>query len=78
MRSSINSDELKKARLSKLIYQKELAEMLGISNKQYSLKETGISEFTRREISLLAKYLELSLEDVSIIFLDDFLHLRNN
>lgn len=51
-------------RKNKNITQKELAECIGISVNQYSLKEKGKYNFNCDEMFKIAKYLGMSIEDI--------------
>lgn len=51
-------------RKSKNITQQELAECIGISANQYSLKEKGKYNFNCDEMFKIAKYLGMSIEDI--------------
>lgn len=46
-----------------------IAEKLGLSYQGYLKKETGKSDFTAKEISVLKDLLKLSNKEVSVIFL---------
>lgn len=51
-------------RKNKGITQQELADLLGISLNQYSLKEKGKFNFTCDEMFLIADYFKMKIEDV--------------
>lgn len=51
-------------RKNKNITQQELAECIGISVNQYSLKEKGKYNFTCDEMFKIADYLKMSIEDI--------------
>ncbi len=48
------------------IKQQELADLLGISLNQYSLKEKGKFNFTCDEMFLIADYFKMSIEEIFI------------
>lgn len=51
-------------RKNKNITQKELAECIGISVNQYSLKEKGKYNFNCDEMFKIAKHLNMNIEDI--------------
>lgn len=51
-------------RKSKNITQQELAECIGISVNQYSLKEKGKYNFNCDEMFKIANYLKMNIEDI--------------
>ena len=53
-------------RVSNRITQKQMAKEIGISTKQYSFKEKGISKFNVDEMFKIADYFNLSLEDIFV------------
>ncbi len=44
--------------------QKELADLLNISEKQYGFKERGKSEFLMSEMFTISNYFKLSIENI--------------
>lgn len=67
----MNTLKLKFSRMQKGVTQRQMAKYLDISEKTYSIKETGKSEFDRNEISKIIKALELSTEELYTIFFED-------
>ena len=55
------------ARQKEGITSKEMAAFLGISNKQYSRKETGYVDFTMTELFRLASRFNMRIEDLFIV-----------
>lgn len=51
-------------RKKKNITQQEFADLLGISAKQYGLKESGKYNFTCDEMFRIADYLQMNIEDI--------------
>lgn len=49
----------------------QLAEALSIDEATLYRKKSGVSDFYRREIQILKKYLDLSDEDIRLIFFAD-------
>lgn len=64
----MNVNKLKGARVGKGLTQKQLALMLGMTEKTYNRKELGLADFARGEILRIAELLDLSLQDVNVIF----------
>lgn len=56
--------KLKLARIEKGLYQKDMADKLGISRLSYLLKENGERDFTEWEIMKICEILEKSPEDL--------------
>ena len=46
------------------ITQNDLAKLLNISQKTYSFKELGKTQFTANEMFIISKYFNLELEDI--------------
>ena len=59
---------LKSKRVLNGLYQYQLAELIGISQKSYNLKENGKTEFTVTEVIKIIHCLELTLEEANDIF----------
>lgn len=59
---------LKSKRVLKGLYQYELAEKMGISQKTYNFKENGKIVFTVEEVLKVIEYLDLTLEEADNIF----------
>lgn len=51
-------------RKQKNITQKELSDLIGITTKQYGLKENGISKFNGDEMFKIADYFEMKIDDI--------------
>lgn len=51
-------------RMRNNLTQKELADLLNISEKQYGFKERGKSEFLMSEMFKISNYFDLSIENV--------------
>lgn len=51
-------------RKEKKVTQEELAELLGISVKQYGYKENGKSLFNGDEMFKIAKYFDMDMNDI--------------
>lgn len=64
----MNFAELKAAMARKGISIPRLAELLGISKKTIYTRFSGDTDFTLKEIKRIAEVLELSDEDILIIF----------
>ncbi|PIF34325.1 helix-turn-helix protein [Flavobacterium sp. 9] len=68
--------KLIKKRIEKNIKQEEMAFHLGITQSQYSRRESGITKIKKSEWNILAKVLETNLETIyqsedDVYFLDD-------
>lgn len=57
-------EKLMLLRKKKNIKQQELADLLGISLNQYSLKEKGKYNFTCDEMFLIADYFKMAIEEI--------------
>ena len=66
----MNSSKLKGIRVEKGKTQKNMAELIGKSLVTYS-KERGEVEFSNEEMSIVAKALDLTSDQVNAIFFDD-------
>ncbi len=55
---------LKKLREKNNIKQEELASLIGVSPANYSKKEAGLIRFSLVEAQLIAKYFDLTIEDI--------------
>ena len=67
----MNSSKLKGIRVEKGKTQKNMAELIGKSLVTYSKKERGEVEFSNEEMSIVAKALDLTSDQVNAIFFDD-------
>lgn len=67
----MNSSKLKGIRVEKGKTQKNMAELIGKSLVTYSKKERGEAEFSNEEMSIVAKALDLTSDQVNAIFFDD-------
>ena len=68
----MNSSKLKGIRVEKGKTQKNMAELIGKSLVTYSKKERGEVEFSNEEMSIVAKALDLTSDQVNAIFLCSF------
>lgn len=57
-------NELKILREKNNIKQEELASLIGVSPANYSKKEAGAIRFSLIEAQIIAKYFNLSIEDI--------------
>lgn len=57
-------DKLILLRKKNNITQREIADLLGISEKQYSYKENGKAKFNGDEMFAIAKYFNLLVDDI--------------
>ena len=64
----MNSSKLKGIRVEKGKTQKNMAELIGKSLVTYSKKERGEVEFSNEEMSIVAKALDLTSDQVNAIF----------
>ncbi|MDO5061992.1 MAG: helix-turn-helix transcriptional regulator [Peptostreptococcaceae bacterium] len=69
--------ELKVERLRRNLKQKDVANILGITEASYSRKENGLRSFTGDEIKRLALALDLDVMRVNEIFFDNKLTVCN-
>lgn len=60
----INLMRLKMYRIAKKLTQKELASSIDMPYPTYSTKESGKSDFTSKEVSKIAKVLEIEPNDL--------------
>lgn len=67
----MNSSKLKGIRVEKGKTQKNMAELIGKSLVTYSKKERGEVEFSNEEMSIVAKALDLTSDQVNAIFFFD-------
>ena len=67
----MNSSKLKGIRVEKGKTQKNMAEFIGKSLVPSSKKEPGEVEFSNDEMSIVAKALDLTSDQVNAIFFDD-------
>ncbi len=51
-------------RKTKKVSQEELAKIVGISPKQFGLKENGIYKFNGDEMFRISEYFDMKLEDI--------------
>lgn len=58
----MNIERLKEIRQDKDLYQKDIAKVLHMSQKQYSLYETGVRLIPIDKLVLLAKYYNTSID----------------
>lgn len=71
MKNLILSRELKALRVKNGFTQKDIAEILGISETSYNKRENGSLEFTISEIKKLKNIFNLSNDDIIRIFFSD-------
>lgn len=74
----MDSIKLKGLRVGAGLTQEQISKELGMATKTYNRKELGLVEFTRDEISKLAKILDMSLQQVNEIFFENKLTNRLN
>lgn len=72
----INLNKLKAKRVEVGLTQVEIAELLGINFVTYQRKETGIRDFSIKEVIKLTDILKLTIEDVNEIFFNNKLTNR--
>ena len=72
----MNSSKLKGIRVEKGKTQKNMAELIGKSLVTYSKKERGEVEFSNEGMSIVAKALDLTSDQVNAIIFDDTLPKR--
>lgn len=58
------NEKLKTIRNEQNMYQREVAELLGITKQAYHLKETGKSLFNQLEMKQLARVFNCTLNDL--------------
>lgn len=56
---------VRELRLEKGWAQKKLADKLGISNRTVSAKELGVSHFTEKELSKIAKLFKVAVNEIN-------------
>ena len=64
----MNIPKLRAKMVEKEITGTKMAEILGISHTAFSNKMRQVSQFTQREMSTIAKTLDLSIDEISDIF----------
>lgn len=64
----MNLKKLKFKRMSKELYQYQIAQKMGISNKTYNFKENGRIVFTVEEVLKVIECLDMTLEEADDIF----------
>jgi transcriptional regulator with XRE-family HTH domain len=60
---SVNTEKMKLKRISKRIYQREVAEAIGVDTKTYSAYERGERQLSLLTAKKIADYLEIDLND---------------
>ena len=71
----MNRGVLRRARKARGYKQHDIAQYMGVTNKTYSLKETGKRDFTRDEVLRVIKCLNLSFDEVNSIFFENTITL---
>lgn len=69
----MNLNLLKARMVEKGISDEDLAKCLGINISTLFRKKSGESDFYRKEIQKIKSYLELTDEDVTLIFFADYI-----
>lgn len=72
----MNSSKLKGIRVEKEKTQKDMAALIGKSIVTYGKKERGKVKFSNEEMTIIAKALDLTSDQVNAIFFDDGLPKR--